>query len=262
MASDGIYGAVARFYDAANGALDYKAWADFCESVILEHSKVKPSLILDAACGTGSMTIELARRGYDMTGVDISADMLSIARERARQSGLSDDILFLCQDLGALELYGTVDAAVCTLDSVNHITDKSSLRSFFDLLHRCYLIPDGVFIFDINTPFKFENIYGFNDFILEDEGMFCGWQNFYDAKEGIAHFYLSVFEESEDGRYTRCDVEQEERCYGFEEMKAILSECGFETLAVYSDFDKKTACDTDERWYFVCRNKKTNAKEK
>ena len=255
MSGNGIYGVMAKFYDAINGSIDYKAWGDFCENVILENSKTKPSLILDAACGTGSMTLELALRGYDMTGVDLSAEMLSVARERAAEKGLSDDILFLCQDLAELELYGTVDAVVCTLDSVNHIEDKKSFKVFLDLLHRCYLIPDGIFLFDINTPYKFENFYGSNDFILEDEGVYCGWQNFYDEDEGIAHFCLSVFEEDEDGRYTRTDAEQTEVCYGMDEMRDILSECGFDTLAVYSDFDKAPAKDTDERWYFVCKNR-------
>ncbi len=253
--ADGIYSVMAKFYDTLNGGLDYKAWADFAEGVILENSSTKPTLILDAACGTGSMTLELALRGYDMTGVDFSPDMLSRAQERAAEAGVGDSILFLCQDLGELELYGTVDAAVCTLDSINHITDRSSLSSFFDLLHRCYLIPNGIFVFDINTPWKFENVYGLNDFILEDEGMYCGWQNFFDPDEGIAHFYLSVFLEGEDGRYTREEIEQEERCYGMDEMKRMLSDCGFDTVAVYSDFEKTPAKDDDERWYFVCRNR-------
>lgn len=252
---DGLYSIMARFYDSINSGIDYVKWADFAEEMMCLHSKEKPSLILDAACGTGSMTLELAKRGYDMTGVDLSPEMLSVARERAQSEGMSDKILFLCQDLGELDLYGTVDAAVCTLDSINHITDKGALRSFFSLLHRCFLIPDGVFIFDVNTPCKLEHFYGSNDFILEDEGMYCGWQNYYDEDEGIAHFYLSLFEEQEDGAYLRTDTEQEERAYGREELVSMLSECGFDTLGVYSDYGVTKAADDDERWYFVCKNR-------
>lgn len=252
---DGLYSVMARFYDSLNSGIDYKEWADFAERAICANSEQKPILILDAACGTGSMTLELAKRGYDMTGVDLSCEMLSVARERAQAEGLSEKILFLCQDLGELDLYGTVDAAVCTLDSINHITNKESLRSFFSLLHRCFLVPGGVFVFDVNTPRKLECFYGSNDFILEDEGMYCGWQNYYDADEGIAHFYLSLFEEQEDGGYIRTDTEQEERAYGKEELCALLSECGFDTIGLYSDYGQTKASDNDDRWYFVCKNR-------
>ncbi len=255
MAEKGIYGVMAEFYDSINGSLDYKAIADFCENTLLEFSKEKPSLILDAACGTGIISVELAQRGYDMTGVDISPEMLSRARERASEAGLDGKILFLCQDLSDIDLYGTVDAVICTLDSINHITDKNALSRFFSLLHRCYLIPEGIFIFDINTPYKFENVYGINDFILEDEGMYCGWQNYFDRENGLANFYLTVFRDNGDGTYTREETEQEERCYSMGEMKDMLNKTGFDILAVYSDFEKSPALDSDERWYFVCKNR-------
>ena len=252
---DGIYASMAKFYDRLNAGLDYSAWADFAEEMIKKHSKIPCELILDAACGTGSMTIELSGRGYDMTGVDLSPDMLNVARERAEAAGLSEKILFLCQDLGELDLYGTVDACVCCLDSVNHITDPEALYSFFDRLHRCFLTPGGVLIFDINTPYKFENVYANNDFVLEDEGMYCGWQSALDPEEGMAYFYLSLFEEGEDGRYMRTDMEQCERVYTMADMKRMLSECGFDIVGIYSDYDMTEHTDEDERWYFVCVNR-------
>lgn len=250
-----MYDMIARFYDSINSSVDYSSWADFAEKMISEHSDIPCKLILDAACGTGSMTIELARRGYDMTGVDLSPDMLSKARQRAAEEGLSD-ILFLCQDLGELDLYGTVDACVCTLDSINHITDKDALLSFFSRLSRCFLAPGGIFLFDVNTPHKFANFYSDNDFILEEEGMYLGWQNFFDADNKIMHFYLTLFCECEDGSYIREDSEQEERAYSFEELCDMLDECGLDVISVYSGFDGKKAKDSDERWYFVCKNRK------
>lgn len=250
---DGIYGSMAKFYDRLNAGLDYSEWADFAERVIRENSAVPCELILDAACGTGSMTLELARRGYDMTGVDLSPEMLAVARERAAEAG-QEGILFLCQDIGELDLYGTVDACVSTLDSINHVTDPEALASFFDLLHRCFLAHGGVLVFDINTPWKFENVYGNNDFILEDEGMYVGWQNSYDPDEGLAYFYLALFEEGEDGRYSRTEMEQTERCYTMEEMREMLEHAGFEIVGVYSDYELTPAAEDDERWYFVCRN--------
>ncbi len=251
---DGIYGSMAKFYDRLNAGLDYCEWADFAERMIKEHSDVPCELILDAACGTGSMTLELARRGYDMTGVDLSPEMLTVARERAAEAG-QEGILFLCQDIGELDLYGTVDACVSTLDSINHVTEPEALESFFDLLHRCFLVHGGVLVFDINTPYKFENIYGNNDFILEDEGMYVGWQNSYDPDERLAYFYLSLFEEGEGGRYARTDMTQIERCYGMDETKGMLERAGFEVIGVYSDYECTPAEDDDERWYFVCRNR-------
>ena len=250
---DGIYGSMAKFYDRLNAGLDYSEWADFAERMIKENSSVPCELILDAACGTGSMTLELARRGYDMTGVDLSPEMLTVARERAADAG-QEGILFLCQDIGELDLYGTVDACVSTLDSINHVTNPEALASFFDLLHRCFLVPGGVLVFDINTPYKFENIYGNNDFILEDEGMYVGWQNSYDPDESMAYFYLTLFEEDEDGRYSRTEMTQTERCYGMEEMREMLEHAGFELIGVYSDYDLTPAEEEDERWYFVARN--------
>ena len=250
----GIYGSMAKFYDRLNAGLDYSEWADFAERQIKEHSKGECNLILDAACGTGSMTIELARRGYDMTGVDLSPEMLTVARDRAAEAG-TDGILFLCQDLGELDLYGTVDACVSTLDSINHVTDPEALYSFFDRLHRCFLEHGGVLIFDINTPYKFEHVYGNNDFILEDEGMYCGWQNSFDEEEGLAYFYLSLFEEDEDGSYRRTDMTEVERCYPMHEMREMLEHAGFDIIGVYSDYDCTPAADDDERWYFVCRNR-------
>lgn len=250
----GIYASMARFYDRLNAGLDYCEWADFAEREIRENYHKSPALILDAACGTGSMTLELARRGYDMTGVDLSPEMLTVARERAAEAGI-DSILWLCQDLGEIDLYGTVDACVCTLDSINHVTDPDALYSFFDRLHRCFLERGGVLVFDINTPYKFEHVYGDNDFILEDEGMYCGWQNSYDEEEGLAYFYLSLFEEGEDGSYRRTDMTQVERCYSMDEMRGMLERSGFEIKGVYSDYDRTPAAQDDERWYFVCVNK-------
>ena len=236
---DGIYGSMAKFYDRLNAGLDYSEWADFAERMIKENSAVPCELILDAACGTGSMTLELAKRGYDMTGVDLSPEMLTVARERAADAG-QDGILFLCQDIGELDLYGTVDACVSTLDSINHVTDPEALASFFDLLHRCFLVRGGVLVFDV---------------ILEDEGMYVGWQNSYDPDERMAYFYLTLFEEGEDGRYTRTEMTQTERCYTMDEMKKMLERAGFELIGVYSDYDLTPAEEEDERWYFVCRNK-------
>jgi hypothetical protein len=123
-----------------------------------------------------------------------------------------------------------------------------------------YLDPDGLFIFDMNTPYKFENIYGDNAYILEDEedglGIYCGWQNEYDRESGICDFYLSLFEETEEGGYVRSDEHQRERCYPYEKINELLTLCGFELLGVFSDYGFSEASEKTERWYIVAKAKK------
>ena len=162
-----IYGLLAPIYDKLNGDIDYSAWGDFIEKIFEKHSTVgRPDLVLDLGCGTGSMTFELAKRGYDMTGVDLCAEMLDVARERAEKMGFSEKILWLLQDMREFELYGTVDAAVSCLDSINHLTCIKDLDICLNLVHN-YLVPDGLFIFDVNGKYKFENVYGSSSYVYE-----------------------------------------------------------------------------------------------
>ena len=200
------------------------------------------------------MTFELASRGYDMIGADMSEDMLTEAMDKAYDRGV-EGILFLRQDMRSFELYGTVDACVCSLDSINYLTKISDVKKCLSTVYN-YLIPDGVFVFDINTPYRFREIYAKNDFILENEISLLAWQNSFNEKTGICKFYLSIFKEDENGRYERYDEIQTEKCYSRRKIEALLRETGFELLAVYGDMSKKTADDTDEKWYFVARCKK------
>ena len=254
MSYDG-YLAIARVYDRLNKEIDYSRWADFFESCFEKYGKVKPEIILDLACGTGRMTCEMARRGYDMIGIDGSIDMLSEAYSKD-----TDGILYLCQDMREFELYGTVGATLCCLDSLNYLVNDCELEKVFSLVHN-YSDPDALFLFDVNSEFKFENVYADNSYILEDENedggaIFCGWQNFYDKDSKICSFYLSVFEEGENGEYFRADEEQKERCYTVTEIKNALEKTGFEFVDVFSDTDFSSLTEKDERLYFVARVKK------
>jgi SAM-dependent methyltransferase len=253
-----IYDLLAPIYDKVNGDVDYVAWADFIEKIVEKSSTVgKPELVLDLGCGTGRMTVELGRRGYDMTGVDYSPEMLDIAREAAEAAGLADKTLLLCQDITEFELYGTVDLTVCCLDTVNHLTAPGELYTCFDLVHN-YLIPDGLFIFDINGKRKFEQIYGKESYVIEEGDSFCVWQNFYNPKTRLCDFLIDLFRENSDGRYERFSEVQTERMYTLRSIKKALSECGFEYIGAYSDFDFTEACDDSERIYIVARCKKEN----
>ena len=256
------YGAIARVYDKLNAEIDYAAWADFVEKCFDRYLPQRPELVLDLACGTGSMTLELARRGYDMIGVDGSADMLACAADRA--TGIPG-LLFLQQDMRSFELYGTVGAVTCCLDSLNYLLSPEDLDRCFASVHN-YLDPDGLFLFDMNTPHKFRTVYANNAYVLEDElvwdagtdeeeraAIFCGWQNHFDPETNLCDFDLSLFEEMPDGSYRRSDEHQCERCYSMDEIRDALTRAGLELLGVWADWSFSPASETTERWYFAAR---------
>ena len=248
-----IYDLLAPFYDEVNSDIDYSLWADFIEKIIeREYTCGKPDLILDLGSGTGRMTIELAKRGYDMTGVDCSPEMLDIAKNEAESLGLGDRILWLCQDMREFELYGTVDVTVSCLDCINHLTDTKSLDKCFDLVHN-YLIPNGLFIFDINGKRKFEKIYSDNSYVMEESDGLCIWQNYYDPKTRLCDFYITLFKEDSDGRYLRYDDVQREKMYTIRTIKKHLAESGFEFIGAYRNFDFENATDEDDRIYVIAR---------
>lgn len=247
---EGAYSALFRGYDRLNSETDYSAWADFiCEAFKRYGDGVES--VLDMGCGTGPMTFELHSRGYDMTALDISPEMLSVAQSTAAEQG-RENILWLCQDMREFELYGTVNAAVCCLDGINHLTGSGDLHKCVSLVHN-YLDPRGVFVFDVNTPHKFLNFYGNNDYILEDEGVMCCWQNEYDKKSGICNFYLSVFEQNENGSWDRTDALQKERCFSRGVLERTLTRNGFEVCGVFGDWNFGEPSAECDRWYIVAR---------
>ena len=254
-----VYDSIASVYDNINAEIDYSAWADFIENCFKKYLPEKPQLVLDLACGTGSMTFELHSRGYDMIGADLSDDMLTEALDKAYDKNI-EGILFLKQDMRAFELYGTVGAICSCLDSVNYLTEDGDIEKCFKCAHN-YLDPDGLFIFDVNTPYKFKNIYGDNHYIFENtdslgRNAYCGWQNEYDEETALCNFYLTVFTEEDDGRFSRADEVQTERCYSMEHLKNSLTNCGFETLGFFGDFKFNEPNSDCERWYIVARAKK------
>lgn len=247
----GIYSVLSKVYDILNSDIDYGKWADYITACFEKFGEGEISLVLDLACGTGSMSIELARRGYDMTGVDISDDMLCAARGKADSEGIGN-LLLLCQDMREFELYGTVDAVVCCLDSINHLSGSGDLERCLACVHN-YLAPGGLFIFDVNTPYKFENIYADNAYILESDGLFCGWQNYYNKKSRICDFYISVFERSRDGKYARFDESQKERMYTEKALKRALKSSGFELLCLSGGYNFSAPASDCERWYITAK---------
>lgn len=259
------YNVIAGVYDKINSGVDYEKWADFIEGLFDRFLPARPELVLDLASGTGRMSLELAKRGYDMIGVDASPEMLSVAADAVFDAIIDGKLpeegkrpLFLCQSMTDFELYGTVGAIVCCLDSLNYLTEEGELGKCFSLAHN-YLDPNGLFIFDMNTPYKFENIYGENAYVYDvdktetEGGSFCIWQNFYDRETRLCDFLLTVFEEDESGRYVRHDEDQRERCYSMDEITDTLNKNGFELLGVYSDYSASPIGNDTHRWYFCAR---------
>lgn len=249
-----IYDLISPLYDKVNGAIDYKEWADFIENKLSQLMEKRAELGLDLGCGTGRMTVELAKRGFDMTGVDYSSDMLLRARERAEASELSGEILWLCQDMTEFELYGTVDFCVSCLDTMNHLTSPFEFSECLSLVHN-YLSADGIFIFDINCKAKFENIYADRAYVIEEGSDVLVWQNYYRKSSGLCDFYITLFKEN-DGAYERYDEIQTERMYTLRSIKSMLKRSGFEFFGAYADFYGTPATDECERAYIIARCKK------
>ncbi|MBQ3928020.1 MAG: methyltransferase domain-containing protein [Clostridia bacterium] len=249
------FSVLAHVYDSLNGSADYSKLADDIEACFSRYLDKKPMLVLDLACGTGKLTSELARRGYDMIGADSSVDMLMQARDHTQ----GQDVLLLQQGMCDFELYGTVGAVVCTFDSLNYLIENGELEQCFALVHN-YLDPDGLFLFDMNMPSKFQNYYDGRDFILEsdDGSAYCGWQSTFDSQTRLCQFSLTIFELNEDGTYNRAEECQWERAYEEGEIVRALTESGFELLASSSQgFSKEDdpKAGTGRR-YFAARCKK------
>ena len=243
------YTSFAQVYDMFMDNVDYPAWSKYLIQLLKEY-QVEDGLVLDLGCGTGNMTELLAKEGYDMIGVDNSEDMLEIASEKRAESGLN--ILYLLQDMREFELYGTVKAVVSICDSINYILEEDDLREVFSLVNN-YLDPKGMFIFDLNTEYKFKNIYSYNTFSeITDDAAYI-WENYYDEEEKINEYYLNFFVKNENGTYDRTQEEHYERAYDLETIRRYIEESGMKFEAAYDAFTFEPARDDSERIYVVAR---------
>ena len=245
------YTSFAEVYDTFMDNVPYEEWADYLEDRLKEYG-VKDGLVLELGCGTGSMTELLAEKGYDMIGVDNSEDMLEIAMEKRIESG--HDILYLLQNMQEFELYGTVRAIVSVCDCVNYVTEKNVLQEVFRLVNN-YLDPQGIFIFDFNTVYKYKEVMG-DTVIAEDRGE-CSfiWDNYYYDEEKINEYDLSLFIETDkdSGLYRKYEETHYQRAYTLEEMKKLIRKSGLEFVTAYDAFSKNAPMDTSERIYVIAR---------
>ena len=250
------YDFLAGCYDRLTYDVDYAAWADYLLAAVTRHGGSAAS-VLDLACGSGSLSLELAERGCEVICVDMSADMLAVAREKAAEEG--QDILFLCQDMRQLDLYGTVDTAVCMLDSLSHILHTEDLREIFRRLG-LFIAPDGLLLFDVNTPYKHAHVLGDNAFVFEREEFLCTWRNRYIPTTHEVEMDFDFFLEEEEGTYTRYTDTVRERAYSLQTWKNLLSETGFDLLGVYDERRFTTPGEDAQRWVLVARNRAINQK--
>lgn len=243
------YSGFAKVYDLFMDNIPYGEWTEYVKELFAEEG-ITEGILLDLGCGTGSVTELLAKAGFDMIGIDNSEEMLEIAMEKREESGL--DILYLLQDMREFELYGTVKGVVSICDSMNYILEDEDLMEVFRLVHN-YLDNEGIFIFDMNTMYKYEEILADNTFAEDREESSFIWENYYDEEDEINQYDLALFVKEEDGRYRKYEETHLQRAYRQEDVEEMIRESGLELLHVYDAFSKEAPTEESERIYYVCR---------
>lgn len=241
----------AKVYDLFMDNVPYDKWVEQIKDILYKEN-IKDGLICDLGCGTGAITERLANLGYDMIGIDNSYDMLDVAMEKKYASG--HDILYICQDMREFELYGTVRAIISRCDSLNYIRELSELKEVFAWVNN-YLDPNGLFIFDMNTEYKYQNILGDNTFAEVREQASFIWENTYDIDKRINEYDLNLFIKLEDDNYKRFEERHVQKAYTFDEILSAIDSSNM-VLEKYLDADTYgDVSESTERILFVAREK-------
>ncbi len=244
------YTSFASVYDLFMDNVPYEEWCAFLCKILAQHG-ITDGPVLDLGCGTGKMTRLMSEQGYDMTGIDNAAEMLQIA---AMEPG-EVPILYLLQDMQDLELDGCVRAVCSVCDCVNYVLDEEELQQAFSRVHE-YLEEDGVFIFDVNTSYKYTKLLAENTFAeSRDEGSFI-WDNYYDEEERINEYDLTLFIPEGDELYRRYTETHYQRNYETETLLKLLKNAGFTDICVYDDYTDAPLCEMSERAVFVAKKSK------
>ncbi len=226
---------------------------------LLHKNGVDRGLLLDLGCGTGTLSFLLEQKGFDIIGVDASEDMLSVANEKKYEDDSS--ALFLCQKAEELDLFGTIQCAVSTLDTFNHIDSIEKIEKAISLVS-LFMDMNGIFIFDMNTPYKHENVLGNNTFVYDMDEVYCVWQNSYDENAEKTDIDLDFFIKNEDDEcFERYSESFSEYVYDINEIISIIKKCGFTLLATADDYSDKPVSDTTERITFICKKTETIFKD-
>ncbi len=251
------YSGFAEVYDKFMDNVPYEEWCVYITALLKDYG-VDDGLVLDLGCGTGNITELLCDAGYDMIGVDNSEEMLAIAMDKRMASGKS--ILYLLQDMREFELYGTVKAVVSVCDSMNYITDIEELTEVFRLVNN-YLDPGGVFIFDMNTIYKYRELLGCNTIAESREDASFIWENYFDEEEMVNEYDLTIFVREQEDLFRKYEEYHYQKAYDIEAVKAALEAAGLEFVAVYDAFTKEPARENSERVYFIARECTKSADE-
>ncbi len=243
------YTSFASVYDTFMDNIPYEEWAEYLSGVLAEY-EVTDGIVLDLGCGTGTLTELMAARGFDMIGVDYSEEMLEIAMEKRAESGR--DILYLLQDMREFELYGTVRAVISICDSLNYITEEEELEEVFRLVNN-YLDPEGVFIFDFNTVYKYREILGDQTIAESREDCSFIWDNYYYEEEQINEYELSLFLQEEGNLYRKYVETHYQKGYELETIKSLLEKSGMKFVTAYDAFTRNPPTKESERVYVIAR---------
>lgn len=251
------YSVFARYYDELTKNVEYSKRADYFIDLLHKLGHL-PGLTLDLACGTGSLTLELYRRGLDIYGIDASVEMLSEARTKCMDAGA--DILFLCQKMQKLDLYGTVNTVICSLDSINHLHTPEEVQLTFDKVS-FFMDPGGYFIFDLNTLYKHEKILDSHTFVYDTEKVYCVWQNRRRPGSGRVDIELDFFEK--DGKIYRRSSEHFSECaYPLEQVKGMLKRSGFADVQIFDEFTFDPPRQTSQRVVFAAKKAGKNSNKR
>ena len=242
------YTGFAEVYDVFQDNVPYEEWCSYVTGLLKEY-QVMDGLVLDLGCGTGSLTGLMARSGYDMIGIDNSGEMLQIAMNKRNASGL--DILYLLQDMRGFELYGTVKAVISICDSMNYMMEYEELVEVFRLVNN-YLDPKGVFIFDLNTEYKYREMLADNTFAEDREESSFIWNNFYDEEDKVNEYDLTLFVK-EGELYRKFEETHYQRAYSLDEVRRAVSEAGMEFVAAYDACTRNPVQQDSERIYVIAR---------
>ena len=243
-----IYGGFASVYDEFMDNIPYNAWYEYLHGLLKEYG-ISDGIVVDIACGTGEITRRLSQDGYDMIGIDISKDMLNIARQKC-----DPDVLLLCQDMRQMDLYGTAKAMVCLCDGMNYLCRKEDLLQALQRV-RLFMDHGGIFIFDMKTPYFYQDILGDRTITDNREDASYIWENFYDRDTRINEYLLTVYELADEERdlFVRTDEVHRQKAYMEEEVKKAIEESGMQCMAVYNAFTKDAPDEQTQRMYFVVR---------
>lgn len=244
------YNVFARYYDDLTANIDYRKRAKYFHEIIKKFKTTENNILLDLACGTGSISEEMARLGYDVIGVDNSQEMLGIALDKKFDSGLN--IQYLCQDMRNIDMFGTIDVTICALDSINHLSGVDDVRRVFERVS-LFSEYNGLFIFDMNTVYKHRKILADNTFTYETDNLYCIWENSLNPDTDEVKMNLEFFEREENGLYSRSSDCFSEKAYSEETIEKLLAESNFEVIAKYGDDTFSTPSETSQRIIYTAR---------